>query len=119
MRRHLHACSPHPVSCFALGVGHLGDWEFEVGQPPQRPAAAGGMLMEANTNVRPAVGAPFALHRRRPVGRRRRTPPPFPSTVPAVVLGVFVAQPIFVRQDQVKSFQWRIRNLPYPVDVYS
>ena len=28
-------------------------------------------------------------------------------------------QPIFTRKDNSKSFQWRIRNLPYPLDVYS
>jgi len=27
--------------------------------------------------------------------------------------------PIFTRKDNSKSFQWRIRNLPYPLDVYS
>ncbi|KAL4668425.1 protein DPCD isoform X1 [Rhinopithecus roxellana] len=29
------------------------------------------------------------------------------------------ANPIFMRKDTKKSFQWRIRNLPYPKDVYS
>ncbi|XP_015311330.2 protein DPCD isoform X2 [Macaca fascicularis] len=28
------------------------------------------------------------------------------------------ANPIFMRKDTKKSFQWRIRNLPYPKDVY-
>ncbi|XP_042545427.1 protein DPCD isoform X3 [Dipodomys spectabilis] len=28
-------------------------------------------------------------------------------------------QPIFMRKDTKMSFQWRIRNLPYPKDVYS
>ncbi|XP_074614531.1 protein DPCD-like isoform X2 [Acropora palmata] len=27
--------------------------------------------------------------------------------------------PIFIRRDSNKAFQWRIRNLPYPVNVYS
>ncbi|KAM5244523.1 protein DPCD isoform 3-T3 [Hipposideros larvatus] len=30
-----------------------------------------------------------------------------------------VCQPIFMRKDTKMSFQWRIRNLPYPQDVYS
>ena len=30
-----------------------------------------------------------------------------------------ILQAIFVRADTVDSFQWRIRNLPYPIDVYS
>ena len=28
-------------------------------------------------------------------------------------------QPIFTRKDNSKAFQWRIRNLPYPLNVYS
>lgn len=27
-------------------------------------------------------------------------------------------QPVFMRQDTKDAFQWRIRNLPYPLDVY-
>ncbi|XP_033113405.1 protein DPCD-like [Anneissia japonica] len=27
--------------------------------------------------------------------------------------------PIFMRKDTASAFQWRIRNLPYPVDTYS
>ncbi|KAL4231289.1 hypothetical protein ACF0H5_008869 [Mactra antiquata] len=27
--------------------------------------------------------------------------------------------PIFVRKDTALSFQWRIRNLPYPIDTYN
>ncbi|XP_075865944.1 protein DPCD isoform X2 [Microcebus murinus] len=29
------------------------------------------------------------------------------------------ANPIFMRKDTKMSFQWRIRNLPYPKDIYS
>ncbi|XP_062436252.1 protein DPCD isoform X2 [Rhea pennata] len=28
-------------------------------------------------------------------------------------------EPVFVRKDTLTSFQWRIRNLPYPKEVYS
>jgi hypothetical protein len=28
-------------------------------------------------------------------------------------------QPIFLRQDTSDSFQWRVRNMPYPLDTYS
>lgn len=36
------------------------------------------------------------------------------------VLGLdFLLQPIFMRKDTKMCFQWRIRNLPYPKDVYS
>jgi hypothetical protein len=27
-------------------------------------------------------------------------------------------QPIFIRKDTLDCFQWRIRNLPYPAEVY-
>nr|XP_022338733.1 protein DPCD-like isoform X1 [Crassostrea virginica] len=29
------------------------------------------------------------------------------------------ANPIFVRKDTALSFQWRIRNLPYPIETYN
>lgn len=29
-----------------------------------------------------------------------------------------VIQPIFLRRDTLECFQWRIRNLPYPAEVY-
>jgi DPCD protein family len=30
-----------------------------------------------------------------------------------------VLQPQFTRRDTERSFQWRIRNLPYPADTYA
>lgn len=32
---------------------------------------------------------------------------------------ICLPQPIFLRKDTKVCFQWRIRNLPYPKDVYS
>eukprot|EP00049_Salpingoeca_infusionum_P001913 m.51948 g.51948 ORF g.51948 m.51948 type:complete len:203 (-) comp11273_c1_seq3:261-869(-) len=29
------------------------------------------------------------------------------------------SNPVFSRQDQKKAFQWRVRNIPYPMDVYN
>merc|ERR1719395_29791 len=29
------------------------------------------------------------------------------------------SNPVFLRKDTPEHFQWRIRNLPYPVEVYS
>ncbi|XP_011423586.3 protein DPCD [Magallana gigas] len=29
------------------------------------------------------------------------------------------ANPVFARKDTASSFQWRIRNLPYPIDTYN
>ena len=34
-------------------------------------------------------------------------------------LGLVFAQPVFLRKDTKTSFQWRVRNLPYPSDVYN
>ena len=31
----------------------------------------------------------------------------------------FPFQPVFVRSDTKMQFQWRIRNLPYPISNYS
>lgn len=42
---------------------------------------------------------------------------PFDPT--ADLLRVSNANPIFVRKDTADDFQWRIRNLPYPPEVYS
>lgn len=56
-------------------------WEFEVGEPLERPSAdadgAGPGLMAASVN------------------------------------------PVCVRKDTKSGFQWRIRNLPYALEVYS
>nr|XP_056705491.1 protein DPCD [Euleptes europaea] len=47
------------------------------------------------------------------------------STVPAVgtldheLIKESSTNPVFMRKDTKNSFQWRIRNLPYPKDVYS
>lgn len=45
--------------------------------------------------------------------------PPFTHSPSAVLELICLVQPIFMRKDTKTSFQWRIRNLPYPQDVYS
>ena len=30
----------------------------------------------------------------------------------------FLFQPVFVRKDTKPAFQWRVRNLPYPIETY-
>ncbi|VDO13713.1 unnamed protein product [Rodentolepis nana] len=37
---------------------------------------------------------------------------------PGSVIRESAANPIFCRADTKQSFQWRIRNLPYPIDTY-
>jgi hypothetical protein len=34
-------------------------------------------------------------------------------------LAVSTTNPVFFRKDTRKEFQWRVRNIPYPLDVYS
>lgn len=34
------------------------------------------------------------------------------------MLSLFLVQPVFMRKDLKKVFQWRVRNLPYASDVY-
>eukprot|EP00051_Salpingoeca_urceolata_P008395 m.105645 g.105645 ORF g.105645 m.105645 type:complete len:128 (-) comp15731_c0_seq3:77-460(-) len=36
-----------------------------------------------------------------------------------VFFGIAWTQPVFLRQDTPKEFQWRVRNMPYALDVYS
>ena len=38
---------------------------------------------------------------------------------PVFEMLIFFFQPIFVRKDTKKAFQWRIRNLPYPIETYN
>lgn len=46
--------------------------------------------------------------------------PPAPAFDPhSDTLRASATNPIFLRKDTPEHFQWRIRNLPYPVDVYS
>eukprot|EP00041_Stephanoeca_diplocostata_P021059 m.483370 g.483370 ORF g.483370 m.483370 type:complete len:207 (+) comp21726_c0_seq6:327-947(+) len=42
-----------------------------------------------------------------------------PQPLDELGLGLSSNNPVFIRKDTRKSFQWRIRNLPYPIDVYS
>ena len=35
------------------------------------------------------------------------------------VLLSLIFQPVFVRKDTKAAFQWRIRNLPYPIETYN
>ncbi|KAL1005888.1 hypothetical protein UPYG_G00065180 [Umbra pygmaea] len=47
---------------------------------------------------------------------------PVPSTAASLELDVIkenFSNPIFLRKDTKNSFQWRVRNLPYPKEVYS
>ncbi|XP_062304109.1 protein DPCD [Osmerus eperlanus] len=47
---------------------------------------------------------------------------PFPTTVGTLeseVIKENCSNPVFLRKDTKTSFQWRVRNLPYPSDVYN
>eukprot|EP00054_Salpingoeca_dolichothecata_P000656 m.17249 g.17249 ORF g.17249 m.17249 type:complete len:196 (-) comp11089_c0_seq1:24-611(-) len=41
-----------------------------------------------------------------------------PPVASSGLLAVSSTNPIFVRSDTSKNFEWRIRNLPYPLDIY-
>lgn len=41
---------------------------------------------------------------------------PFPFRI---ITDSLEKQPVFIRKDTTTAFQWRIRNIPYPEDVYS
>ncbi|PAA63328.1 hypothetical protein BOX15_Mlig031143g1 [Macrostomum lignano] len=43
---------------------------------------------------------------------------PPPSAAPSAI-AASISNPIFRRSDTAKEFQWRIRNLPYPIETYS
>ncbi|XP_016851118.1 protein DPCD isoform X2 [Anolis carolinensis] len=42
-----------------------------------------------------------------------------PATLDRDLIKESSSNPVFMRKDTKSSFQWRIRNLPYPKDVYS
>ena len=45
--------------------------------------------------------------------------PPPAALVDGAGLAVSNTNPVFFRKDTRKEFQWRVRNIPYPLDVYS
>ncbi|NXY87965.1 DPCD protein, partial [Alcedo cyanopectus] len=44
---------------------------------------------------------------------------PLMGTLESELIKESSSNPIFTRKDTLSSFQWRIRNLPYPKEVYS
>ncbi|OXB67328.1 hypothetical protein ASZ78_010886 [Callipepla squamata] len=44
---------------------------------------------------------------------------PLPGPLESELIKESSSNPVFMRKDTLTSFQWRIRNLPYPKDVYS
>ena len=113
-------------------LGRLGDWEARTRRlptalphrcmtpPPPRPQYLVGeaprafnphstVLVASSTNAR-TQPHPAALPRR-PARRRCRPAADPPRHAPA--------QPALSRVDTPREFCWRIRNLPYPADVYT
>jgi len=62
----------------ATAMGGEGEWQFEVGQAPQRPFDPSADFLQASSS-----------------------------------------NPLFMRMDTPDHFQWRVRNLPYPIATYS
>ncbi|XP_037546176.1 protein DPCD [Nematolebias whitei] len=46
-------------------------------------------------------------------------PPNFAASLDSDGIKESLSNPVFMRKDTKNSFQWRIRNLPYPRDVFS
>ncbi|KAL7060941.1 hypothetical protein AAHC03_09800 [Spirometra sp. Aus1] len=69
-------------------LGGEGSWTYEVGEPPQARSTLFDDIQESNANV-----TAFHVYLNYP-------------------------QPIFGRLDTKNDFQWRIRNLPYPLSTY-
>ena len=75
---------------------------LQVGDPPQSKGLEATGIMESNSTV----GHCLADHMLLSCSAKQ--------TKWAVCL-----QPIFLRKDTAKEFQWRVRNLPYASDVIS
>ncbi|XP_055107560.1 protein DPCD isoform X1 [Symphalangus syndactylus] len=71
-------------------LGAMGQWQLEVGEPAPLGAGNLGPELIKESNANEQSSSWICL-----------------------------LQPIFMRKDTKMSFQWRIRNLPYPKDVYS
>ncbi|NP_001316671.1 protein DPCD isoform 1 [Homo sapiens] len=71
-------------------LGAMGQWQLEVGDPAPLGAGNLGPELIKESNANEQSSSWICL-----------------------------LQPIFMRKDTKMSFQWRIRNLPYPKDVYS
>ncbi|EPY82568.1 protein DPCD-like protein [Camelus ferus] len=90
-------------------LGALGQWQIEVGEPALPGAGSLGpeLIKESNANGEaPGLECHSNDSIRGELYRRSEGLPLCPL-------------PIFIRKDTKMSFQWRIRNLPYPKDVYS
>ncbi len=77
-------------------LGKLAEWEYLVGEPPVKWSPEAGTLKESSVNVSVQC-APFLL-----LSVRYRS-----------------LQPALSRKDTRDTFQWRVRNLPYPVETYA
>ncbi|XP_059586333.1 protein DPCD [Alligator mississippiensis] len=86
---------------YALGAGRELVEEYE---------ADSGRLLARRWRERTALGAAgdWAVEVGEP-----------PAAPPAPLIRESGCNPVFARQDTLSSFQWRIRNLPYPAEVYS
>ncbi|KAM9770357.1 protein DPCD isoform 1-T1 [Menidia menidia] len=93
-------------------LGAQSSWQVEVGEPLSSLAVSldSDVIKESGCNVRLFVfSLTLTMHSNHWVSKVKLT---FFSLV------VFL-QPTFMRKDTKTCFQWRIRNLPYPKDVFS
>lgn len=97
--------------------GAQDQWEVEVGDPVTGPGAppVPEMIRESCSNVSFLSFHFWSLNRFNwklfSVSAHLRDPNLWKRSL--------FPQPVFTRKDTKSSFQWRIRNLPYPKDVFS
>jgi hypothetical protein len=91
-------------------LGATTPWEYEIGDEPMSAAAQDAGIALASTNVCICLGC-ASLEARAALSLSCCC---CDWTSPCIA-----PQPIFVRSSDTKNaFQWRIRNLPYPLEVY-
>ncbi len=106
-------------------------WEYLVGEAPNSFNPAHGLIAESSQNVRPGAAATAATGGHHATPSAHRSLAGRLATAPACRAHVLMQaralnmccaawpQPVFVRQDTRDAFQWRVRNVPYPPDVFS
>lgn len=95
-------------------LGAWGPWEFEVGEPVAKFNADKDLILESSSNVSGRSAVQSSSSRSQPAPALNScTHATFPLSS-----RVCLTQPLFVRQDTLSHFQFRIRNLPYDIDNY-
>lgn len=79
-------------------IGDGDDWSIEVGDPERTVLMKDGSVIQENSSQVREFLVVFFLH---------------------CVWKVFLSQPFIVKRITKRNIEWRIRNMPYPLEVYS